>query len=134
MLTYKGVVMTWECDSNRHMNVMHYINKFENAGHNLHHELGLNQFIDLKKEGSVVLEQNIRYLKEVFEDDILYIESQLLEIGNKTMIMYHEMFHGVSKEMVCTMKLVVVLFDRINRRAIPLSPELKKHLTDLINN
>ena len=30
-LTYKGAVLTNECDSNKHMNVMYYINKFELA-------------------------------------------------------------------------------------------------------
>ena len=34
ILTYKGAVMTWECDSNGNMNVMYYINEFEHAGRN----------------------------------------------------------------------------------------------------
>lgn len=40
ILTYQGAVQTWECDSNDHMNVMYYINKFELAGRNLGFEMG----------------------------------------------------------------------------------------------
>ena len=70
ILTYKGAVMTWECDSNQHMNVMYYINKFENAGRNFGLNLGLQKLMS-KEVGSVVVEQNIKYIKEVFEDDLL---------------------------------------------------------------
>ena len=45
-LTYKGAVMTWECDSNRHMNVMYYINKFENAGRNMSVEMEIEELMN----------------------------------------------------------------------------------------
>ena len=79
VLTYKGAVMTWECDSNRHMNVMYYINKFEHAGRNFDIELGLFKDGLSEEKGIVVLEQNIKYLKEVFEDDLLDTEGKILK-------------------------------------------------------
>lgn len=123
--TYKGAVMTWECDSNQHMNVMYYINKFEMGGRNFSHELGLYNIDNNPDIGMVVLEQKINYLKEVFEDDLLKIESSLLEIGNKTFTVLHEMHNVQTKELVCTMKLVLVLFDKIKRKSMPL-PEDKR--------
>ena len=127
ILTYKGAVMTWECDSNRHMNVMYYINKFEHAGRNFSMELG---FADVGSEsvGMVVLEQHIKYLKEVFEDDLLYIESSLLSVGNKAFTVLHQMFNSKTKALVCEMKIVLVLFDKINRTALPMPAASRKRL------
>jgi acyl-CoA thioester hydrolase len=118
-LTYKGAVMTWECDSNGHMNVMYYINKFENAGRNLSLEMGVSKIMS-KEIGFVVVEQTIKYLREVFEDDLLFVESSLVNFSNKAMVMRHEMFNGITKDLVSTMDVVGVLFKKTNRKAIPI--------------
>ena len=125
VLTFKGAVMTWECDSNRHMNVMYYVNKFEHAGRNFNFELGLFELETDKALGIVVLEQQIKYLREVFEDDILYIESTLLEVGNKAFKQFHEMYNAKTKELVSTMHTVMVLFDKENRKSLPF-PKAKR--------
>ena len=128
ILTYKGAVMTWECDSNRHMNVMYYINKFEHAGRNFDIELGFFNEGYSETSGVVVLEQNIKYLQEVFEDDLLYIESGLLDIGNKAFTVYHEMRNTRTNALVSTMKAVLVLFDKVNRKALPFPKERRAAL------
>lgn len=111
--------MTWECDSNGHMNVMYYINKFENAGRNLSLEMGVSKIMS-KEIGFVVVEQTIKYLREVFEDDLLFVESSLVNFSNKAMVMRHEMFNGITKELVSTMDVVGVLFNKTNRKAVPI--------------
>lgn len=127
-LTYKGAVMTWECDSNRHMNVMYYINKFENAGRNFDIALGTKEGDTDPNLGVVVLEQNIKYLKEVFEDDLIHIKSGLLNIGNKAITIEHEMYNTRSKELVAHMKLVIVRFDKVTRKSLPFPPERRVEL------
>lgn len=131
VLTYKGAVMTWECDSNRHMNVMYYINKFEHAGHNTNPELGLQEY-STEELGIVVLEQVINYHKELFEDDIIYIESSLLDIRNKAFTILHEMYNGQTQELSATMKVVCVLFDKVNRRALPFPSDKREDLLNRI--
>ena len=116
--------MTWECDSNGHMNVMYYMNKFENAGRNLSFEMGLSELMN-NKIGFVVLEQNIKYLQEVFEDDLLYINSEVVKFSNKAFTMKHQMYNSHGDVLVSTMDVVGVLFDKINRKALPI-PEAKK--------
>ena len=128
VLTYRGAVMTWECDSNGHMNVMYYINKFENAGRNFDLELKLYNAEKKDEEGIVVLEQLINYIKEVFEDDLLYIYSHLVDIGNKAVTVMHEMYNGRTDELVSTMKIVLVKFDKIQRRALPFPADKKEML------
>ena len=123
--------MTWECDSNGHMNVMYYINKFENAGRNLSLEMGTSKMMS-NEMGFVVVEQTIKYMKEVFEDDLLFVESSLVSFSNKALIMRHEMFNGLTKELVSTMDVVGVLFDKINRKAVPVPEESKETLKEMI--
>ena len=134
VLTYKGACMTWECDSNGHMNVMYYINKYEHAGRNTDLELDLFSEASDDEVGIVVLEQHIKYLKEVFEDDLLYIESTLLDVGNKAYKVLHEMYNGRSRELVSTMQLVLVLFDKEKRRALPFPKDKREQLLAKIGN
>lgn len=135
-LTYKGAVMTWECDSNGHMNVMYYINKYENAGRNFDLDLGLTTLLQDKKEtvGMVVVEQKIQYLKEAFEDDILYVMSELNGVGNKSITMTHKMYNGYTDEHIGTMSLVCVLFDKIYRVGLTIPPEIKEQVVKKINH
>lgn len=128
ILTYKGAVMTWECDSNGHMNVMYYINKFEHGGRNFGLEMGLTDLGRNDELGIVVVEQTIKYLKEVFEDELLFIESSLLAVGNKTFTILHEMYNTKNKELVSTMNVILVLFDKINRKALPIPTDIKENL------
>jgi acyl-CoA thioester hydrolase len=128
-LTYKGAVMTWECDSNGHMNVMYYINKFENAGRNFSLDIGLVSIMEQDPNmGIVVLEQTINYIKEVFEDDLLYVESELVDVGNKVYKIQHNMYNGATKELVSTMKIAVVLFDKMLRKSMIFPAELRDQL------
>ncbi|MBT8220982.1 MAG: thioesterase family protein [Bacteroidia bacterium] len=127
-ITYRGAVMTWECDSNHHMNVMYYINKFEHAGRNFDLVLDIFKESDKDKIGIVVLEQNIKYIREVFEDNLLYVESQLVDVGNKTLTVFHEMKNARTEELVASMHIVLVLFDKTNRKSMPLPAERKKAL------
>lgn len=128
ILTYKGAVMTWECDSNRHMNVMYYINKFEHAGRNFDLELGLHQEDSNSDTGVVVLEQHVHYLKEVFEDDLLYIESALVDIARKTFTVRHEMYNARTEQLVAKMKVVLVPFDKILRKSLAFPEEQRLRL------
>ena len=121
--------MTWECDSNGHMNVMYYINKFENAGRNFNLDIGLVPIMEQDPNmGIVVLEQTINYIKEVFEDDLLYVESELVDVGNKAYKIQHNMYNGATKELVSTMKIAVVLFDKMLRKSMIFPAELRDEL------
>lgn len=132
ILTYKGAAMSWECDSNNHLNVMYYVNKFEQGGRNFMLEMGLTEVSENKNIGVVVLEQKINYFKEVVEDDLLFIESSLLDVGNKAFTILHEMYCSNSQELVCTMKAVKVLFDRVSRSALPFPSDKRAKLLNKI--
>lgn len=124
--------MTWETDSNRHMNVMYYVNKFEHAGRSFNLELGLVDVINQAHTGIVVLEQKLNYYQEVFEDDILYVESSLVDIGNKAYTILHEMYNGKTKELVSTMQIILTLFDKTERKSLVFPKAHKERLLKAI--
>ena len=126
--TYQGAVMTWECDSNRHMNVMYYVNKFEHAGRLFAHHMGFEGLGKDEQLGFVALEQVITYEREVFEDDLLFIQSSLVDIGNKAFTIFHEMYNYQGEQRVATMKVTLVLFDKVKRKALPFPSEKKEGL------
>ena len=127
--TYRGPAMTWECDSNGHMNVMYYVDKFESASRNFNLYLGFTKsYMQHRNLGFVALQQNIKYLKEVFEDDLLYVVSELVRIGNKAYTIRHEMYNAETNILVSTMKVAMVLFDKRERKAIYFPSEFREKL------
>lgn len=131
LLTYRGAVATQECDSNGHMNVMYYINKYELGGRNLMAELGVSKPYLLEHQlGVAVVEQNIKYLQEVFEDDVLYIESSVEGHTEKVMSFLHELKDGITHRMVGTMQIKIVIFDKIKRKAIKIPAPIQAKLQE----
>ncbi|MEO1436762.1 MAG: thioesterase family protein [Bacteroidota bacterium] len=128
-ITYQGAVMTWECDSNRHMNVMYYVNKFEHGGRILFSQLGLGrEYLEPQKIGVVVVEQIFQYKQEVFEDDILQVRSQIIGVGNKVIQVRHEMYQTESNYLAATADLKLLFLDLQARKAITLTDEMKQLL------
>ena len=131
--TYKGAVLTWECDSNRHMNVMYYINKFESGGRQLSGKMGFTRaFLEEHNYGIAVVEQNIKYLKEVLEDDLLHIESHVVGYTHKVFEVQHEMFDSTTNKKVAEMNVKLVLLDKKLRKAAFLPTEIQEGLDLLI--
>lgn len=131
VLTYKGAVQTHDCDSNGHMNVMFYINKFELAGRTFLSECGLTRkYLKENDMGVAVVEHHVQYIKEVFEDDVLVIHSQTRECQEKVITIFHEMFNSESDTLSATMAVKFILFDLKSRKSIP----VPKHLVHQIKH
>ncbi len=127
-LTYKGAVLGADCDSNRHMNVASYVQKFELAGRNFSFDIGLTELNKNNGIGLVALQQNIKYVKEVFEDDLVHIDSFLLDIGTKSFTIKHKMFNTKTRELIATMEVSLVLFDLDKRKALIFPTDKKASL------
>ena len=131
--TYRGAVATWECDSNGHMNVMYYINKYELAGRQFFGQVGIQKNL-LKGEnlGVAVVEQNIKYLQEVFEDDLLHIKSHVQNFTEKVMVIQHELYLTNTNQKVSEATVKLLLFDKTKRKAIKIPPLVKANLEKLV--
>ena len=123
VLTYKGAVTYRDCDAYDHMNVSKYLDKYEEAGWNVFPTLYGTPLPVKGGIGVVALEQKIKYYNELIVSDQIYIETSLVDIGNKSFTIKHEMFKLNSNELVSDMRAVFVFFDINQRKAIefPLS-------------
>ena len=133
ILTYKGAVTTLECDSNRHMNVVYYMSKYELAGRNFSVELGISKaYLKANNYGIAVVEQTITYQKEVFEDDILYIESTVENFSNKVLTLKHILKDGATHAIAGSMIAKTVILDRLKRKAVVIPTEIKEKLSEFM--
>lgn len=132
MTTYIGAVLTHECDSNHHMNVMYYINKFELANRNFMGSLGMSKHMKENNLGVAVVEQHIKYRKEVFEDDLLFIESELTAIADKTISTHHCLYEKLSGRLSAEIDIVTLMFDMEKRKAVSIPEVLKEEIKKLL--
>lgn len=114
------------------MNVMYYINKFELGGRNFSGLIGLTkELIEKGNYGVVVVEQNIKYKKEVLEDDLLYIQSSLIEHSQKVITILHQMYLKESDTLVSEMIAKMLLIDMGTRKSVLLPDEVLSQLKNL---
>ncbi len=130
--TYRGTVYPWNCDHMGHMNVQFYIAKFDEASWTLLTWLGLSPtYLKENKMGIVALEQHVNYYKEVLAGDSIYIETDLIEIRDKTIIFNHRMFDLESKEMVSQTKITGLYIDAEIRKGVLFPLFVKEKLFEL---
>lgn len=129
MLSYLGVVTMNECDSNNHMNVMYYIHKYEQAASFFLLKVGFTKTLVVENNwGIVVLEQNIRYLKEAFEGDVLYIETQLNDISRKVITLKHEMKNEETDDLLGLAIMKYAILNKVHRKTVLLPDSITSNL------
>ncbi len=132
--TYRGTIYPWNCDHMGHMNVQFYVAKFDEASWNLLSMLGLSPaYLKENNRGVVALEQHVNYYKEVFAGDSIYIESEIVEAREKTLLLRHQMFNLESREMISQTEITGLHIDSKLRKGIPLPLFVKEKLYELKN-
>lgn len=133
MITYKGLVMANETDSNNHMNVQFYTRKFDEATGVFLAQLGFQyDSLTTRNWGMAYVETNIQYKREVVEDEALHIVSQVLEIARKVVTIKHELFNTVKQEIAAVAVTKFVFFDLTIRKAVEIPDELRSVLEQQI--
>ena len=89
--TARGCVNTWQCDENNHLNVQYFPAFAWDGARHLHAALGLGPRA-LAAAGLKVrtIEDHIRYHRELFAADAWEVASGPVEIGESTLVAYHE--------------------------------------------
>jgi len=127
--TYRGTVNPNQIDHMGHMNVQHYVAKFDEATWNLFTSLGItSSYMNENNRGMVAVEQKINYKAEALAGDCLYIKSKVLEIGNKSIRFIHYMYNAETNTEISNCELVGVHIDRIKRKSCPFPASLKDTL------
>ena len=127
MVTYRGTVYPWHCDHMGHMNVMWYVGKFDEATWQLIATLGLPAE-RLRQDGIVMaaVEQRIEYKRELRAGDLLTIRSSVQEVGDKTVVMVHEMTNQGTGELAARTVITGICVDAATRRARSLPADIRE--------
>lgn len=117
--TYRGAVYPWHCDFNDHMNVQHYMGKFDEATWHFMASIGITPSY-LKKENRaiVAVEQNMKYFEELHAGNLIYIRTSLVELKSKAIIILHKMINAETDKVVAEARMVGVHMDKKTRSSI----------------
>jgi acyl-CoA thioester hydrolase len=133
LITYRGVVNLSHLDHMGHMNVQHYVGMFDHATWVLFATIGLDA--DWFREqhcGTAALEQNIQYKRELRAGDVIEIRSGILELGNKTIRLVHEMRHAVGGWIAARTTILGCYFDTVARKSVPLPDHVREKAQKLL--
>ena len=119
-ITARGVVRPSHCDHMGHMNVMWYTSRFDEATWHLFQHLGITpSYIRENRRGMAGVQQDTRYMHELFAGDLITIRSRVLEIREKVIQFYHEMRNEETQAVVATTTLTAVHLNRKTRKSCP---------------
>jgi len=118
--TFRGTVNTWECDDVGHMNVQFYVARASDAAFYLRHALGLSPSrVRAEGRAMIALEEHIRFHRELRAGDIMHMRSRPVELRDRTMVSFHELFNSATGETSATVVAVSGHFDLAKRKLIP---------------
>ncbi len=111
--TARGCVNTWQCDENDHLNVQYFPAFAWDGARHLEAALGLGPRA-LAARGLAVrtVEDHIRYHREMFAADAWEVVSGPVEVGESTLVAYHEIRNALSGEVAGTVRQVTRCVDQ----------------------
>ncbi len=102
------------------MNVMWYVGKFDEATWQFFAMFGLTpSFLREENRGMAALQQNITYKRELRAGDVVSIRSGVLEIREKVIRFFHEMYNDETGEIAATAEMTGVHLDTVLRKSCP---------------
>jgi acyl-CoA thioester hydrolase len=129
---HRDVVRPEWVDYNGHMNVAYYVLAFDHASDTFLDAVGLGAAWRERTNGSVfVVEAHVTYDREVHEGAPLLIHSRPLEVGSKTLRLFHRMEHGTEGFLAATNEVMFLHVDMTTRRSAPWPDDVRAHLESL---
>src|SRR5690349_12621889 len=117
--TYRGTVYPWHCDFNGHMNVMHYVGKFDEATWHFLAHLGITpSYLKNENRGMVAVEQNFKYFEELNAGDLITVKTKLIEFKPKAIVFVHRMYNVETNNIVAEGRMVGVHIDMTLRKSV----------------
>ena len=116
-----------------HMNVMWYVDKFDEATWHLLALAGITpSYMRDNNVGMVAVEQHIAYKRELIAGDMITVRSGILEMKEKSIRFFHEMRNDETDEIAAVTVLTGVQIDHQSRRSSPLPQEIRDRAQSLI--
>jgi acyl-CoA thioester hydrolase len=119
-----------------HVNVQYYASMFDQATWAFLSEFGItSEYMKANHKGMAAVSQQTKYLLELFSGDIVEIQTELLEVTEKTIKFVHTMRRRPQMDTIATSELVGLHFDTEIHKSCPLPQEIKEgllqHASDL---
>jgi len=108
-----------------HMNVMYYVGKFDEATWHLLASIGLTAtYLRDHHRAMVAVRQEFEYKRELVAGDLIVIRSGVLEMRDKVIRFFHEMYKDETGELAATALLTGVHLDARARKSTPFPAEI----------
>ena len=127
VVTYRGVVYPWQCDSMGHLTTRCYMGMFDDASLHFLYEVGFRtSSLTEAKIGWADVKHSIEYLKELRHGALIQIESQPVSISVRSIEYLHEMRHIEFGELHARMLAKTVQFDLSARKSVPILADVRE--------
>lgn len=131
--THRGTVYPWEIDHMGHMNVQHYVARFDSATWHLFAAMGMTpRWLRDHRRGMSAVEQTVSYRREVLAGDLVIVISSVLEVSTRSIRFRHVMHDAVTGEEVASTELVGVHIDLERREAVAFSNSIRSRAKEMI--
>ena len=120
-ITYQATIPEEYMDEMEHMNVMWYVHLFDRATWRFFASLGMSlDYFDEYDTGAFALEQHIRYLAEVRQEQMVILRTRAIGRSIKRFHFMHFMIIEDGSVLAATTELIGVHIDCESRRSSPL--------------
>jgi acyl-CoA thioester hydrolase len=117
-----------DCDLMGHVNNAVYLSYFEQARMHFFEQL-IGADWDYKKDGILLVKNELTYLKPVLLHDIPKIKLHLIELGNKSVSLGYTLY--VEDELRCTGSSKFVCFDFTTQKTVEVFPKMREEFGKL---
>ncbi|MEX2647961.1 MAG: acyl-CoA thioesterase [Alphaproteobacteria bacterium] len=133
--TYRGMVYPWQCDHQGHMNVMHYVGMFDQAGWHLLNACGLgSETLAATNRGFVSAKDTLEYFAELRAGSLVMVQSGVGRVGTTSFILLQRMKDAATDALAARHESVGVHFDLKARAKLPIPDgdraRLAAHIVD----
>ncbi len=133
-ITHRGVVYPRDLDHMGHVNVVAYMEHFDQATWSFFADVGITpEWIRTAGFALSAVRYDIQFKKELLAGDVVTVRSHFTRIGTSSLTFIHEMANGATGELAAAAAEVTgVLIDRANRRSVPFPTELADRIRWMI--
>ena len=132
--TWEGSVKEEWCDYNGHLNLAYYVVIFDLATDIFYDSMGLGESYKVETNYTwFTAESHVCYLSELFAENQIYCNSQLIKFDSKKMHYFHQMYKADNDQLVATSELLA-LHVNLNERKVQEVPEEKMEILRYLYN
>jgi carnitine 3-dehydrogenase len=125
---YQAAVRPEWLDYNGHMSESCYLTAFGDASDALFRYVGIDEAYRTAGRSFYTVESHINYLQEVGGGEPLGFTTQLLDLDEKRLQIFHAMVHGTSGALLATTEQMLLHVDMSEARTTPIDPEVYRAL------